>query len=95
MIQGDDFELNSEMRRYITEKISKDWKKLARNLNIGDEVVDNIEEDRNVTCLEDKCQQVFLKLDATTNVTWNLVKEALRGIGREDIIAALTKKLSK
>ena len=95
MIQGDDFELNSEMRRYITEKISKDWKKLARNLNIGDEVVDNIEEDRNVTCLEDKCQQFFLKLDATTNVTWNLVKEALRDIGREDIIAALTKKLSK
>lgn len=95
MIQEDDFELNSEMRRYITGKISKDWKKLARNLNIGDEVVDNIEEDRNVTCLEDKCQQVFLKLDATTNVTWNLVKEALRDIGREDIIAALTKKLSK
>lgn len=95
MIQEDDFELDSEMRRYITEKISKDWKKLARNLNIGDEVVDDIEEDRNVTRLEDKCQQVFLKLDAMTNVTWNLVKEALRDIGREDIIAAITKILSK
>ena len=48
-----------------------------------------------MTCLEDKCQQVFLKLDAMTNVTWNLVKEALRDIGREDIIAAITKILSK
>ena len=95
MIQEDDFELNSEMRRYITEKTGQDWKKLAHNLNIGDEIIDNIEEDRNLTGIEDKLQQIFRKLDTTTIITCNLVKEALRDIGREDIIAALTKKSSK
>ena len=95
MIQEDDFELDSEMRRYITEKIGKDWKKLARNLNIDDEILDNIEEDKNLTDIEDKLRQIFRKLDTTTIITCNLVKEALRDINREDIIAALTKKSSK
>ena len=95
MIQEDDFELDSEMRRYVTEKIGKDWKKLARNLNIDDEILDNIEEDKNLTDIEDKLRQIFRKLDTTTIITCNLVKEALRDINREDIIAALTKKSSK
>ena len=77
------------MRRFITEKIGKDWKKLARNLNIADEVVDNIEEDRNLTDLKDKCRQVFLNLDTATTITWNLVKEALSDIDRQDIIVSL------
>ena len=83
------------MRRYITEKIGKDWKKLARNLNVDDEILDNIEEDKNLTDIEDKLRQIFRKLDTTTIITCNLVKEALRDINREDIIAALTKKSSK
>lgn len=87
-----DFELSSEMRLCISQKVGKDWKRFARNFDIEDEVVDEIDEDGVLPTLQDKCHQVFKKLEVDKVVKWNLVKEALHEIGKRNIITEFEKK---
>lgn len=39
--------------------VGHDWKRLARNLEIEDEVVDNINLSKDIKTLEEKCSEVF------------------------------------
>ena len=55
MNQGD--VVSDEELRKVS--IGYDWKRLARNLEIEDEVVDNINLNDDFASLEDKCREVF------------------------------------
>ena len=87
-----DFELSSEMRLCISLKVGREWKRFARNFDIEDEVIDDIDEDGDLPTLQDKCHQVFKKLEEDKVVKWNLVKEALDEIGKRNIITEFEKK---
>ena len=82
-----------EMQLCISQKVGREWKRFAHNLNIEDEVIDDIEEDGDLTSLEDKCRQVLIKLEEVgKNVTWNLIREALGEIGKRNVITEFEKK---
>ena len=82
-----------EMRLCISQKVGREWKRFARNLDIEDEVIDDIEEDGDLASLEDKCRQVLLNLEEVNkNVTWSLIREALDEIGKHNIITEFEKK---
>ena len=81
-----DFELSSEMRLCISQKVGREWKRFARNFDIEDEVIDGIDEDGDLPTFRDKCHQVFKKLEVGRVVKWNLIKEALDEIGKSNII---------
>lgn len=87
-----DFELSSEMRLCISQKVGREWKRLARNFDIEDEVIDDIDENGDFPTLQDKCHQVFNKLEVDKVVKWNLVKEALNEIGKRNVITEFEKK---
>ena len=95
MNEEHDFELSSKMRLFISQKVGKEWKRFARNFDIEDEVIDDIEEDADLPTLQDKCHQVLKKLEVDKVVKWNLVKEALHEIGKRNIITEFEKNLKK
>ena len=55
MDQGD--ELSIDQLRKIS--VGYDWARLARNLEIGDEVIDEIRVNKDIRTLEEKCGEVF------------------------------------
>ena len=85
--EEDEVQSNSDIALHISQNIGGEWKRLARNLNIDDAVIDNIVEDRNLTSLTDKCRKVFDVLGKETKITWYVVKEALHEIGKLNIMA--------
>ena len=87
MDEEHDFELSLEMQLYISQRVCREWKRFARNFDIEDEVIDDIEESGGLTNLQDKCLQVFKKLEVDKAVKWNLVKEVLHEIGKLNVIA--------
>ena len=81
------------MQLCISQKVGREWKRFAHNLNIEDEVIDDIEEDGDLASLEDKCRQVLLKFEEVDKyVTWNLIRKALDEIGKRNIITEFEKK---
>lgn len=79
------------MYLFISAEI-REWKRLARNLNIGDDTIDEIDDNPKDRC-KDKCQNVFSDLKKrNTRVTWDLVREALQQIRRNDVITNFEKK---
>lgn len=80
------------MRLCISQKVGKEWKRFARNFDIEDEVLDDIDENGDLATLQDKCREVFQKLEAEKAVKWNLVKEALDEIGKRNVITEFEKK---
>ena len=81
------------MRLCISQKVGREWKRFAHNLDVQDEVIDDIEEDGDLASLEDKCRQVLLKFEEVDKyVTWNLIRKALDEIGKRNIITEFEKK---
>ena len=74
------------MYSFISKRIGALWERLARNLNIDDLTIDEIDKNSRGDRYEDKCQQVFGKLKENTRVMWNHVREALHEIGRDDLV---------
>ena len=81
------------MQLCISQKVGREWKRFAHNLDVQDEVIDDIEEDGDLASLEDKCRQVLLKFEEVDKyVTWNLIRKALDEIGKRNIITEFEKK---
>ena len=76
MVQEDG--VNWDELNKIIEKAGIWWKRLARNFEIKDGDIDNIDVDRNFPALQDKCRQVF-----------KLVERAKGSIGRRSLINIL------
>ena len=53
--------MNQDQLNYISEKVDIHWKRLARNREIEDKSIDNIEVNRDLSRFEDKCWQIFKK----------------------------------
>ena len=86
MNEGDEIQSNSDITLHVSQNIGGEWKRLGRNLNIDDAVIDNIVEDRNLASLTDKCKKIFEVLGKETKITWHLIKEALYEIGKLSIM---------
>ena len=83
------------MYSFISGRIGAEWDRLARNLNIDDLTIDEIDKNSRGDRYEDKCRQVFVKLKEKTRVTWNHVREALHEIRRNDIVDDFEKRFFK
>lgn len=53
--------MNQDQLNYISEKVDIHWKRLARNREIEDKIIDNIEVNRDLSRFEGKCWQIFKK----------------------------------
>ena len=87
----DSIKMNPEMRIFISQKIGRDWKRLARNLDIEDKCeVDLliIQKAKDCDKLEDKCNEIFNEIrKKIDSLYWNCVKNALREIERNEIVS--------
>ena len=73
--------LNTEMIYYLSRKIGKNWKRFARNLEMADHIIDEIDANEDNVSLEDKCKAVIKKFGYDVELKWNQIKDVLMEIG--------------
>lgn len=72
--------------------VGKNYKRLARNLDISDSCIDNIEH-ANLSHLEDNCLRVFKQLKREYGIVkWNQIKKALQAFHQTQIISDFISK---
>lgn len=72
--------------------VGKNYKRLARNLDISDSCIDNIEH-ANLSRLEDNCLRVFKQLKREYGIVkWNQIKKALQAFHQTQIISDFISK---
>lgn len=80
-------ELDDDMLNFLSEKIGMEYKRLARNLDINDQEIEEIDNIRNLN-LQDKCFRVFRKLKRDNGIVeWNQVKKALEAFYQIGVIS--------
>ena len=72
--------------QFLSRKIGREYKRLARNLEMEDEVIDEIESKK---CrMEEKCRQIFLELKRLDGYAeWTRIKRALEAFDQIEIIS--------
>ena len=81
------------MLHFLSKTIGRKYKRLARNLDIKDDDIDEIEHSLNYSLMEDKCLQVFqLLLTKKGAVEWSQVKKALESFYQTGIISQFISK---
>lgn len=80
------------MRSFISQKVGIKWKRFARNLEIDDNVIDDIDVDEDNVRLEDKCLAVINKSGNDEELRWNQVKDVLIEIALRNVASAFEKK---
>ena len=80
------------MRSFISQKVGLKWKRFARNLEIYDYVIDDIDVNEDNVRLEDKCLAVINKSGNDEELRWNQVKDVLIEITLRNVASAFEKK---
>lgn len=80
------------MRSFISQKVGLKWKRFARNLEIDDYVIDDIDVNEDNVRLEDKCLAVINKSGNDEELRWNQVKDVLIEIALRNVASAFEKK---
>lgn len=62
---------------YISQKVGKKWKRFARNLEIDDEVIDQIDLSGDNKNFAQKCMAVLKESGEYEKLRWNQVKVVL------------------
>ena len=76
------------MRRLISKKVTNKWKRFARNLEVQDEVLDQIEVSDEY--YKDKIFEVINHFNAEKGeLKWNQTKYVLKEIGLDNVILEL------
>ena len=89
-------ELNSDMLYFLSQIVGRKYKRLARNLDMEDDDIDEIEHNVNNDSMKDKCFLVFEQLLVEKgSVEWNQVKKALESFYQTKIISKFITKYPK
>ena len=79
------------MEYFISNKITKNWKRFARNLEVEDEVIDQIEDFQNL--FNEKVIEVVNYVNAKKGgLKWNKTTNVLKKIGLDSVILELNEK---
>ena len=70
----------------LSKKIGKKWKRLARNLEIDDETIDGIDDERDNTSYSEKCEKVISEFNRKRSLKWNQMRDILKEIELENVI---------
>ena len=92
MDQNDDITLSADMKYYISQKVGTKWKRLARNLEVEDEAIDTIDENKDNTNSVNKCMAVIADSSKYEELKWNQIKDALIEIGLDNVVSGFEKK---
>ena len=87
MDQNDDLTLSLSMKYYISQKVGIKWKRLARNLEVEDRVIDIIDESVDNTDFANKCMAVFAESSKYEELKWKQIKDALMEIGLDNVVS--------
>lgn len=72
---------------FLSKKVGKNYKRLARNLDISDSCIDDIEHAK-LSYHEEKCSRVFRQLKREYGIVkWNQIKKALQAFHQTQIIS--------
>ena len=86
--ESDDAKLCYHMRLLISKKVTNKWKRFARNLEVQDEVLDQIEDSDDF--FKDKIFEVINHFNAEKGeLKWNQTKYVLKEIGLDNVILKL------
>ena len=69
--------LDADMFSFLSRKVGKSWRRFARNLEVDDDIIDEIDANDNNVSLEDKCMAVINKFDYEVELKWNQIKDVL------------------
>ena len=79
------------MYLFISHKITKNWKRFARNLEVDDEAIDQIEDTENL--FKERVIAVMHYVNTKKgDLKWNKTKNALKEIGLDFVILELYEK---
>ena len=78
------------MRLFISKKITKNWKRFARNLEVKDEVIDQIDVAEDL--YQDKVLAVFKHFNENVELKWNQTKDVLKEIGLDIVTQEFEKE---
>ena len=79
------------MHSFISRRIGKKWKRFARNLEIEDYVIDEIDVNEDNVSLEDKCMAIINKSGNNEELKWNQIKYVLTEIDLAYVAVAFEK----
>ena len=75
------------MMIFLSKKVGRNYKRLARNLEISDSCIDDIEHDK-LPYHGEKCLRVFRHLKRKYGIVkWNQIKKALQAFHQTQIIS--------
>lgn len=80
------------MHSFISQRVGIKWKRFARNLEIDDHVIDEIDVNEGNVSLEDKCMAVMIKSGNDEELRWNQIKDALAEIDLANVASAFEKR---
>ena len=90
--QNDDVTtLDVGMKYYISQKVGIKWKRLARNLEIEDEVIDEIGKIADNANSANKCMAVFSESGKDKELNWNQIRDALIEIELDNVVSGFEK----
>ena len=90
--QNDDVTtLDVGMKYYISQKVGIKWKRLARNLEIEDEVIDEIGKIADNANSANKCMAVFSESSKDKELNWNQIRDALIEIELDNVVSGFEK----
>ena len=79
------------MRSFISRKVGIKWKRFARNLEIDDSIIDEIDVNEDNVTLEDKCRAVINISGHDKELMWNQIKDVLTEIELANVASAFEK----
>ena len=79
------------MHSFISQRVGIKWRRFARNLEIDDHVIDEIDVNEDNVSLEDKCTAVMIKSGNDEELRWNQIKDALTEIDLANVASAFEK----
>ena len=80
------------MHSFISQRVGIKWKRFARNLEIDDYVIDDIDVNEDNITLEDKCMAVINRSGNNEELRWNQIKAVLTKIDLANVASAFEKR---
>ena len=90
--QIEDATLDVDMKCYISEKVGLKWKRLGRNLEIEDEIIDEIDKIADNANSANKCMAVMAETSEDKELNWNQIRDALIDIGLDNVVSGFERK---
>ena len=83
------------MHSFISQRVGIKWKRFARNLEIDDYIIDEIDVNEDNVSLEDKCMAVINRCGNDEELRWNQIKDVLTEIDLPNVASEFEKTYLK